>query len=172
MGIEISNPNSYRQMMFDLIGNQDPLQVIQETPAKMQHIITPFTTEQLQSHPFSGKWSPLEIIGHLVDVEWNFGIRIRFAFCEDNPPIIGYNQDQWVEHLQHNQKPPQLLLEQFSSLRSMNILFYQNVTAGQMQRYGTHNERGEESIATMLKLEAGHDLHHIKQLQSYLSLIS
>ena len=172
MGIELSNPDAYRQKMFDSICNQDPLQIIQETPAKLQQIVTPFSTEQLQSHPFPGKWSPLEIIGHYVDVEWNFGIRLRFALCEDNPPFIGYNQDLWVERLQHNAEPPQMLLERFSSIRAMNILFYQSLTPGQMQRYGTHNERGKESIETMLKMEAGHDLHHIKQLQTYLAAIS
>lgn len=172
MGIEINNPNAYRQMMFDLLGNQDPLRIIQETPGKLQQIVAPFSAEQLQSHPFHGKWSPLEIIGHYVDVEWNVGIRLRFAFCEDNPPIIGYNQDLWVEQLQHNTKPPQLLLEQFTSLRQMNILFYQCVSPTQMQRFGRHNERGEESIETMLKMEAGHDLHHIQQLKNYLAAIT
>jgi hypothetical protein len=172
MGIEINDPNAYRQIMFDLVGNSDHLSILEETPDKLKEIISPYSDDELRSHPVAGKWSPLEILGHYVDVEWNFGIRLRFVLCEENPPIIGYNQDLWVKHLQHNQQSSSLILDWFRNLRMMNIHVYKSLTPIQMKRYGTHNERGEESIETMLTLEAGHDLHHQKQLIQFVEALN
>lgn len=169
MGIEINDPSAYRQLMFDLAGNTAPLQILEETPKTLHHLVTAYSEEMLRSHPYDGKWSPLEILGHYVDVEWNFGIRLRFALCEENPPIIGFNQDLWVAHLQYNQQSSTIILDSFQNLRTMNVQLCKSLTPKQMKRYGTHNERGEENIETMLTMEAGHDLYHQKQLQQYLN---
>lgn len=171
MGIEINDPSAYRQLMFDLVGSTLPLQILEETPGMLHKLVSTYNEEMLHSHPYDGKWSPLEILGHFVDVEWNFGIRIRFALCEENPPIIGYNQDLWVEHLLYNQQSSATILDCFQNLRTMNVQLCKSLTPNQMKRYGTHNERGEESIETMLTMEAGHDLYHQKQLQKYLNAL-
>jgi hypothetical protein len=34
-----------------------------------------------------------------------------------------------------------------------------------MNRVGVHSERGEESVAHMMKLYAGHDLLHLNQME-------
>lgn len=168
MGIEINDPDAYRRLLSDLVGDSAPLQILQETPDTLHRIVAPYRDEDLRSRPVENKWSPMDILGHFVDVEWNFGIRLRFIVCENRPPITGYDQDLWVEHLQHNKQSAQTLLDWFRSLRMMNIHLYKSLSPDQMKRVGIHNERGEESIETMLTMEAGHDLFHIKQLKHYL----
>ena len=41
-----------------------------------------------------------------------------------------------------------------------------------MQRVGVHSERGEESVAHMIKMYAGHDLLHLAQLERIRAVVA
>ena len=41
-------------------------------------------------------------------------------------------------------------------------------TAEQWQQYGMHSERGRETIEQIVRLTAGHDLNHLKQIERIL----
>jgi hypothetical protein len=43
--------------------------------------------------------------------------------------------------------------------------------AGGSDADGRHNERGAESLAVMLRMQAGHDLSHLNQIDRYLCAI-
>ena len=53
--------------------------------------------------PAAGKWSPREIIGHLIDSASNNHQRFVRASFQDDLVFAGYDQDQWVA-LQHYQE--------------------------------------------------------------------
>jgi hypothetical protein len=53
----------------------------------------------------------------------------------------------------------------------LNLTAWRNVAPGEMTRKGLHNERGEESLAQMFRMLAGHDLAHIDQINRYLEAI-
>ena len=47
-------------------------------------------------HPAPGKWSPREVIGHLVDSASNNHQRFVLAPFKDSLVFDGYDQDAWV----------------------------------------------------------------------------
>jgi hypothetical protein len=49
-------------------------------------------------------------------------------------------------------------------LRRSNLRLLANATPDDLQRVGVHAERGEESVALMVRLYGGHDLLHLRQL--------
>jgi hypothetical protein len=55
--------------------------------------------------PAPGKWSPREIIGHLVDSASNNHQRFVRAMFQDDLVFVGYAQDDWVAS-QHYQDAP------------------------------------------------------------------
>lgn len=55
--------------------------------------------------PAPGKWSPRQIIGHLVDSASNNHQRFVRAASEDDLVLPGYEQERWVE-LQDYQRAP------------------------------------------------------------------
>jgi hypothetical protein len=56
-------------------------------------------------HPAPGKWSPREVIGHLIDSASNNHQRFVRASWQDDLIFPGYEQDRWVE-LQDYQHAP------------------------------------------------------------------
>jgi len=52
----------------------------------------------------------------------------------------------------------------FEALRSVHLAMLDAATEEDLARVGVHVERGDESVAHMMKLYAGHDLVHRHQL--------
>jgi hypothetical protein len=166
--LELTDPAAYAAKLRSQLGERDPLDVLAETPEVLRRLVAGVSPQVMRARPFAGKWTPNEILGHLLDAEWVFGYRLRAILCDDKPTIIGMDQEKWVARQQHNDREPAELVEAFTALRRQNVALWKRMTPSDLARSGQHNERGEESLATMLVLEAGHDLSHIDQIQRYL----
>ena len=170
-GLWVSAPQAYRDKMFKLLGDRDPFEVLGQTASTLADIVHKHATTVLRARPFEGKWTPNEIIGHLTDSEWVYGYRLRLILCEDNPMILGINQDSWVAAQRHNEREPSELVEIFRTMRSFNLALWKRTSAEDLKRSGEHNERGPESLGVMLRLLAGHDLSHLDQITRYIQAV-
>lgn len=170
-GLSVSEPQAYREKMFKLLGDRNPLEVFAQTASTLADVVRKHPATVLRSRPFGGKWTPNEIIGHLVDSEWVCGYRLRLILCEDNPAILGMNQDLWVAGQRHNEREPSELVEMFGTLRQFNLALWKRMSPADLKRTGQHNERGPESLGLMLRLYAGHDLSHLDQITRYVQAV-
>ena len=167
-GLWITDPQAYRQKLFDLLGDRDPMEVMSETANSLTRIVEKQTREIMQLRPFEGKWTPTEIIGHLIDAEWIYGYRLRLILSEDTPTILGMDQDLWVAAQRHNEREPSELVDMFRSMRLCDLPLWKQLRPADLNRAGRHNERGDETLGDMLRMMPGHDLWHIDQIRRYL----
>ncbi len=163
-----AGPSIYRERLFTLLGDQDPLEIMAQTAFILAEIVRTHPAAVLRTRPFERKWTPNEIIGHLVDGEWVYGYRLRLILCESNPMIMGTNQDSWVAAQRHNQREPSELVVMFRTLRQFNLALWKLMSPADLKRTGQHNERGPESLAVVLRMLAGHDLSHLDQISRYI----
>jgi DinB superfamily len=170
-GLSVSDPQAYRDNLFKLLGDRNPLDVLAQTASRLAEIVRTHPATVLRTRPFEGKWTPNEIIGHLVDGEWVYGYRARLILCEDNPAILGMDQEQWVAGQRHNDREPSELVETFRTLRELNLTWWKRMSPADLTRSGQHNERGPETLAVMGRMLAGHDLSHLDQIARYLQAI-
>lgn len=61
------------------------------------------TDAEAALRPLPGKWSPKEVIGHLIDSASNNHQRFLRARFQDHLVFSGYDQDAWVESQQYAQ---------------------------------------------------------------------
>ena len=167
-GVWITNPDAYRKKLEGLLGDRDPIAVMSQTADVLTKIVQQHSPKMMRTRPFPGKWTPNEVIGHLTDSEWVYGYRVRLILCEDRPTILGMDQELWVAGQRHNDRDPEELVEMFRALRQYNLLVWRQMGSNEFSRVGQHNERGPESLGQMLRMEAGHDLSHIDQINRYL----
>ncbi len=166
---EIADPDSYINAIIAKIGERDPLAVLAETPGLFAERLKATPEAVLRARAFEGKWTPLEVFGHLRDAEYVYGYRSRAIFCDDEPVIVGMDQDKWVARQGHNRADPAALLEEFTALRGFNLRLWRSLTAADLERFGRHNERGEETLGRMMPLLAGHDVWHLEQFDRYVA---
>jgi hypothetical protein len=167
-GFTVTGPQAYREKMFKLVGERDPLQVMAQTPPILGNIVREHSPAVLRTRPFEGKWTPNEVIGHLVDSEWVDGYRLRVTLSEENPSILATSQDLWIARQRHNDSEPSEQVEIFRTLREFNLRAWRRLSPRDLERTALHNERGAESLGVMLRLLAGHDLSHLDQIRRYI----
>jgi DinB family protein len=102
------------------------------------------STEKSQIPRAEGKWSPKEIIGHLIDSASNNHQRFVRAQFTDDLVFAGYEQEGWVR-VQNYQDEPWSELVQLWKLYNRHILHLMSLTP-------------EE---TLRKLRHKHNLHQI-----------
>jgi hypothetical protein len=170
-GLSMSASQAYREKMFKLLANRDPLEVLAQTASALADIVGKHSATLLRTRPFEGKWTPNEIICHLTDSEWVYGYRLRLILCENDPTILGTNQDLWVAALRHNEREPSEFVEIFRTMRLFNLAVWRRTSPEDLKRTGQHNERGPESLGVMLRLLAGHDLSHLDQINRYIQSV-
>ena len=161
---------AYQQRLLSLLGGDDPAEVAQATGSSVQSLVKEAGSD-LSRRPAPGEWSVLELVGHLFDAEIVMSGRYRWAISQDEPPLLGYDQDLWVARLRHNEAQPDELLAVFSALRTANLRLWRRSTAEDRERVAMHSERGPESYGLMFRMLAGHDRFHLNQMRDTLRLL-
>jgi len=155
---------AYTRALLDLLGNQNPLEVLSVQGFEIARLTRGLTTEELRRPEASGKWSVLQVLDHLTDAEMVSGARLRYILAEDNPIIVGYDQDRWAVQLRYGTADLESLLSELAAFRSRTLRLLRDLTPAELERVGQHTERGPESVGHMMKLMAAHDLVHRRQL--------
>jgi hypothetical protein len=148
------------------LGDDDPLTVMAETPDRIRKLLRGLSEKQLRTKPAPGKWCIQEIIAHLADGEVILGSRYRFIAAHDRPPLMGYNQDAFVERLGPLNATAADLADDFAMARAVNLGLLDRLPEEAWDRVGLHAERGEESIRYIVATYAGHDRIHVGQIET------
>jgi hypothetical protein len=163
----VNEARAYQQHLLALLGEDDPASVQEGTEAAVRSVLKDAGSD-LRQRPAPAEWSVLELLGHLVDAETVMSGRFRWTVSQDEPPLLGYDQDLWVTRLHHNDDQPEELLAVFSALRAANLRLWRRSSADDRQRVAIHAERGPESYELMFRMIAGHDRFHLNQMRDTL----
>jgi DinB superfamily len=158
----VSAPDAYRRSLLDALGDDDPAAVQAATPDLLRALVAD-AGDGLTVAPGPGEWSAVECLAHLVDGELIVSARSRWILAEDEPDIVGYDQDLWVTGLRQRDDDPEALLAVFEALRGWNLDLWARTPVPDRARIGRHRERGPESYELTFRLAAGHDRIHLEQ---------
>jgi uncharacterized damage-inducible protein DinB len=164
-GRSIEHATAYTAAVLDLLGSTDPMRVLHDTPSALTRGVEGLDAGQLSRPETTGKWSIVQVLQHLADSELVWGYRLRMVLAHERPPITGYDQDLWATRLRYDEADPQLAIADFGVLRQANLRLLSHASASDLARAGVHAERGEETVAHMIRLYAGHDLLHLGQIE-------
>jgi hypothetical protein len=166
----VSDPKGYQDLLISLVGTDDPAEVQASTPRRIRDLVAEGGPD-LDRRPEQGEWSALECIAHLVDAEVVATGRYRWILAHDQPDLLGYDQDLWVDRLHHPPEGPDELLALFEPLRRANLALWRRTPEEDRERVGMHSERGPESYRLTFILFAGHDRFHFDQARRALEAV-
>lgn len=157
--------DAYIRAILDLLGDREPFAVLEATSDALRAAIAGMSAAQLATPETSGKWSVRHVLRHLADSEIVWAYRLRMILAEHRPAIAGYDQDAWADRLGYADADPAVSLGEFDVLRRGNLDLLRRASDADLQRAGVHAERGVESLAHMIRLYAGHDILHLRQVE-------
>ncbi len=153
-----------------LLGTQDPLDVLRNTPGEAAALFGRSAPEQ-QNEPWApGKWTPLEILAHLSLTEWVFGYRTRVLLCDPTPVLHPIEQERWLDRCGTGIGDAADHIQDFAGLRRANLRTWCSLTEEELERTAYHEGAGRDmSLGFLLRLLAGHDLNHLGQIRTALA---
>ncbi|HEY4099405.1 MAG TPA: DinB family protein [Gemmatimonadales bacterium] len=155
-----------------LLGDRDPIAIMAETPAWVAARLEGRSLAQLRQPEAPGKWSLVQVVAHLADTEIAYGWRARMILTAEQPPIHGFDQGAWLERFDYASDDPSQALQTFTALRQWNLrVWRRGSNPADLTRTGIHSERGPESLDTLRRLAAGHDLRHRRQIERILRVL-
>ena len=87
-----AEPAAYVQALLEVLGDRDPLEVLQTTSRAVDTMISQSDEAILSDKSDSSSWSFHDVLGHLLDVDIVYGFRLRLALSADNPTYPGYDE--------------------------------------------------------------------------------
>lgn len=159
----------YRQRLFSYLGGSDHMKLLAAAPGKLAKLLKGVSAAKARRRPAPGKWSIAEIVAHVADTELVGGYRIRAILGAPGTQIIGFDQDVWVTALHYDKRDLRKAFEQYRALREANLALYKTLRPEQWKQHGMHSERGAETVDTIARMFAGHDLNHFQQIERILA---
>jgi hypothetical protein len=159
-------PQQYTQRILNNVAGQEPLKVQSATPKKLEKFMAKVSAAKLHKKPAPEKWSIAEIMAHLADVEIVVGWRVRSILGAPGTSIQAFDQESWVISGHYDQRDPGESVAQFSAVRIANLALYKSLSAEQWKQFGIHAERGQESVEHIVRMMAGHDINHLRQIEA------
>ncbi|RTY86327.1 DinB family protein [Flavobacterium sp. GT3R68] len=111
-----------------------------------------------------GKWTIKDIIQHLIDAERIFSYRALRISRNDKTPLPGFEENDYVENTNANDRGIQDLLTEMAVVRQSTISLYKSFTQEQLQRIGTASDK-EVSVRAIGFIIIGHQKHHQRIFQ-------
>ena len=142
------------------------LSKLQETPKAMATLFRGLSDEALRRKPAPEKWSMLEILCHLRDVEFLFVERYGKIANHDRPQLRMVNQDELAAMLRYNEDDPAAVQREFQALRAEAVALLSALAQQSWERIGLHPKRGEFSIAANAVMHVTHDAKHLDRLRT------
>ena len=162
-------PQAYSQRILSYLGEQDPLEIQARTPQNLERLVKGASAARLRQRPAPGKWSIAEILAHFADVEIVVSWRIRAILGAPGTPMQAMDQDAWVIAGHYDKRDPRKSIELLRVLREANVELFKTLTPEQWKHHGVHSERGVETVEHIVRLYAGHDLNHTRQIEQILA---
>ena len=146
------------------VEGMDLLASLQETSHRIESLMRGWTPEMFERSYAPGKWTARQLLIHLVHVEMIFSGRIRFALTTPGYAVVPFDQDDWMKI--DNAADGPSAYAALAGLRRVNLAFFRSLTPAQRAHRFQHPERGEIDVDWILTALAGHDRHHLPQLET------
>ncbi|HYL37333.1 MAG TPA: DinB family protein [Bryobacteraceae bacterium] len=149
------------------LGGQNPMDVIAATSERLDSLARAIGAERAKQPPAPGKWCAREILCHLADAETVFAFRLRQSLAEDHHVIQPFDQEKWA--VRYSAYDLAGALAVFSAVRRWNLALIRSAGSGELGKPLTHPERGDMTFQVLIETMAGHDLNHLRQMESIAS---
>jgi len=131
--------------------------------------------ERSRRHPAPGKWSPREVIGHLIDSASNNHQRFVRAMFQADLVFPGYEQDEWVSVQRYDEAPWQELVGLWAAFNRHIARVMDVAPAEQLTRLRARHNLHELAWAPVprdrpatleyfMRDYVGHLRHHLRQV--------
>lgn len=139
----------------------------EKSPREIAASVSGLSEQVLRYKPAPDKWSIVEILAHLADMEILYAYRMRQMVADDKPVIAPINQDQWAARLGYLQESVPELLALYGLNRHYNLNLLRRLKPENLDKGAFHPElQRTVTLAEYVQMMGKHGPNHLAQIES------
>jgi DinB superfamily len=143
------------------------LEAAEKSPKLTALAVSGLPDKTLRYKPAPEKWSILEILGHLADVEIVFGHRIRQMLAGPKSTITPMDQEAWARNLGYRETPPAEMIAVYGVNRHANLQILRRLKVADLEKSAFHPElKREFHLAEIVEELDTHSANHLGQIEA------
>jgi len=163
------------------LGDREPIAAIGASADRYRQLASSWTPVQFERTYAPGKWTARQILIHLAQAELALGTRARMALTTPNYSAQSFDQDAWMSIESGGPSESGLpaearsakvgglsgaaALDAFLALVAMNRAFFEALSPADRATAFSHPEYGALTVDWIIHQMAGHQIHHLAQLE-------
>ena len=147
----------------DLAG-RDPIEALEDATTRIATLTASWTPQQFERTYAPGKWTARKILIHLAQTELALGTRARMALATPGYVAQNFDQDAWMTHEYAFDGPG--AADAFVAVSRMNRALFSGLSSSARGTTFLHPEYGELTVDWIVHQMAGHQIHHLAQLEA------
>ena len=142
------------------------LELAEKSPKEIAAAVSGLSPEVLRYKPAPDKWSILEILGHLADIEIVYAYRLRQMLADEKPVIAPMDQDAWAKHLGYMEMAAPELVALYGLNRHHTLRLLRRLKATDLEKSAFHPERqANVTVGRLIEMMSGHGANHLGQIE-------
>lgn len=156
--------NIYFSYYIEQVDNQNVIEALTLQKEVVINLYKNLSEEKKSFRYAEGKWSPLEILGHLTDTERIFGYRVLCIARGEKQSLPSFDENEYAIAAKFSEQSFESLLKQYRLVREGSIALFSSLSAEASSQIGFANGN-PVSARALVSMIAGHELHHLNILK-------
>jgi len=137
-----------------------------KSPKQIAAAVSGLPDKTLRYKPAPDKWSILEILGHLADVEIVYAHRFRQMLADKKPVIAPMDVDDWASRLGYSEESPAELVAAYGLNRHRTLQLLRRLKPADLEKSAYHPEyQRDVTVAEYVEKIATHGANHLAQIE-------
>ena len=142
------------------------LDAAEQNPKQIAMAVSGLPDGTLRFKPSPEKWSILEVLGHLADIEIVFAHRFRQMLADNKPVIAPMDQDAWAQNLGYMQTPAPELVALYGLNRHHNLRLLRRLKTEDFEKSAYHPElKHDVTVGEYVEKMRAHGENHLEQIE-------
>ena len=155
-------PKPYSEELY-----AERLSDIKFLPGLLEKAIENLDAHQLNTPYRDGGWTVKQVIHHVADSHMNALSRVKFTLTEDNPTIMGYDEEAWAKTAEYEQLPINISLTMIHTIQAKLHCLFANAKGADWERTYIHSHSKKQfNLWYLMGTYAWHGKHHAAHITS------
>jgi hypothetical protein len=154
----------YYQGYISQVEGEDVLPLLEQNKNAIAEFLRNIPVDKWKYKYAPGKWTPKDIVLHLIDGERVFSYRALRISRGGTTPLPGFDQDIFAENARANERTPESLIKEYEDVRESTLHIFRNMTDNDANRIGQASGYPASPLAIAYIL-VGHENHHVRILK-------
>ena len=156
------NPNEYNAYYKTYINNATAIDIVEGLEKNLDSVVSFYRSIPSIKYNYAyadGKWTIKDVLLHIIDTERIFAYRVLRIARQDKTPLVGFEQDAYVESGNATSRNIEDLLAEYKAVRQATIVLYKSFDSSVLEEIGEASGFSI-SVRALGYIITGHENHH------------